>query len=145
MQKIDERTDGAWRPGPGTMYPLLKGLVADGLAKVSPESRGSKTYAITPRGQKDLDEMKEGLGSLGRKERVMGRLFSDLVPASVFVPAMINRYKEGLEHFKEKIDEIPRPERDAYIGEMKVLLEAQLDWVDQRVEQSRRVRRRRKV
>ncbi|HKT22866.1 MAG TPA: PadR family transcriptional regulator, partial [Nitrososphaerales archaeon] len=28
MQKIDERTDGAWKPGPGTMYPLLKSMVS---------------------------------------------------------------------------------------------------------------------
>ncbi|MDG6938393.1 MAG: PadR family transcriptional regulator, partial [Nitrososphaerota archaeon] len=36
IQKIDERTEGAWRPGPGTMYPTLKGLVSDGLVRAAP-------------------------------------------------------------------------------------------------------------
>ncbi|HLQ21553.1 MAG TPA: PadR family transcriptional regulator, partial [Nitrososphaerales archaeon] len=25
MRTIEETTDGAWRPGPGTVYPLLRG------------------------------------------------------------------------------------------------------------------------
>ncbi len=132
MGKIDERTDGAWRPGPGTMYPLLKGLVADGLARVAPEkpSSGAKAYVITPRGRKELDDLKEGLGSMGRKDRVISRLFYDLVPAAVFVPIMINRYKEGVTLLRHKFSEIPQPDRDAYLKDIKLFMESQVEWID---------------
>lgn len=135
MQKIDERTEGAWRPGPGTMYPLLKGLVTDGLAKAAAQGRStSKTYLITPRGEKELEALREHMRGVGRKERVVARLFSDMVPAAVFVPAMVNRYKEGVELFRAKISEIPQPDRDVYLKEVRLSLEGQLDWIDRSLE-----------
>ena len=53
MQKIEERTEGAWRPGPGTMYPLLKGLASDGLARAVSEegTPAHKYYVITQAGK----------------------------------------------------------------------------------------------
>jgi DNA-binding PadR family transcriptional regulator len=136
MQKIEDRTDGAWRPGPGTMYPLLKGLVSAGLARAVPAKKGSgtKAYHITSRGRKDLDEMREGLASTGRKERVLVRLFSDLLPASEFVPTMINRYKEGFELFRRKIPEIPQMEREAHLKDLRLLTESQVQWIDSQLE-----------
>lgn len=49
-RRIAERTGGAWRPGPGTVYPSLRTLVARGLAR----SRGvgrRREYRITPAGR----------------------------------------------------------------------------------------------
>jgi DNA-binding PadR family transcriptional regulator len=136
MQRIDERTDGAWRPGPGTMYPLLKGLVADGLARTAPgkSASGSRAYAITPKGRRELSEMRESLASMGRKERVIGRLFSDLLPAASFVPAMVNRYKEGIELLREKFSEVPQPERAAYMKDIRLFMESQIQWIDSQLE-----------
>jgi DNA-binding PadR family transcriptional regulator len=135
IRKIDERTDGAWRPGPGTMYPLLKGLVADGLAKAPTgvSAAGTRSYAITSRGRQELSKMRESLASMGRKERVIGRLFSDLLPAASFVPAMVNRYKEGIELFRQKVSEVPQPERDAYMKDMRLFMESQIAWIDAQV------------
>jgi DNA-binding PadR family transcriptional regulator len=136
MLRIDERTDGAWRPGPGTMYPLLKGLVADGFARVAQGkgAAGTRSYAITPRGRRELTKMKDSLASLGRKERVIGRLFSDLLPAASFVPAMVNRYKEGIEMFRQKVSEVPQPDRDTYLKDMRLFMESQIEWIDAKLE-----------
>ena len=130
MQKIEERTDGGWRPGPGTMYPLLKGLATDGLAKAVSEKRGPahKTYLITQAGERELNEMRANLTGIGRKERVVGRLLSDLLPASTFVPMMITRYKEGMEFFRHKFSEIPQPDRDTYLKELELVSESQAYW-----------------
>lgn len=130
MQKIEERTDGGWRPGPGTMYPLLKGLASDGLAKAVSEkgSPAHKAYVITPAGGRELDGLRANLTGMGRKERVVGRLLSDLLPASVFVPMMIKRYKEGVEFFRLRFSEIPQPDRDAYLKELELVAESQAEW-----------------
>jgi DNA-binding PadR family transcriptional regulator len=139
MRMIDERTDGAWRPGPGTIYPLMKGLVHDRLAKVvsGKEGGGTKAYLVTPKGHQLLEEMQESLASMGRRERVLGRLFFDLLPAGVFIPVMINRYKEGVELFRQKISEIPQPERDGYLKDIKLFLESQLAWISERLEKEK--------
>jgi DNA-binding PadR family transcriptional regulator len=132
IQMIDERTDGAWRPGPGTLYPLLKSLLREGLVKVSnPTGRGgSKTYALTPKGKREIERTRRLFAGVGRKEPVMSRLFSDLLPGSVFVPMMVRRYREGAETFREKFNELPRPDREALLRELRLLMESQIHWID---------------
>ncbi|MDG6950597.1 MAG: PadR family transcriptional regulator [Nitrososphaerota archaeon] len=136
IQKIDERTDGAWRPGPGTMYPTLKGLVVDGLARAAPgvRSPGPKVYTITSEGRKALSEMRGRLAGLGRKERVIARLFSDILPPAVYVPLVINRYREGAIQLREKLSETPAQEREAYLKELRLFMETQMGWIDSQLQ-----------
>jgi DNA-binding PadR family transcriptional regulator len=131
IQKIDERTEGAWRPGPGTMYPTLKGLVSDGYVRVARGgTAGGKEYIMTADGHKALREMRERLAGLGRKEKVIAQLFSDILPPPVFVPLVLNRYREGAQQLREKLSELPLPEREAYLKELRLFMETQIGWVD---------------
>lgn len=141
IQKIDERTEGAWRPGPGTMYPTLKGLVSDGLVRAAPGvgASGAKAYMMTAEGQRALREMRERLASLGRKERVVARLFSDILPPTVYVPLVVNRYKEGAQQLRERMSEIPLPERVAYLKELRLFMETQIGWIDSQLQLQRAV------
>ncbi|MDG6988253.1 MAG: PadR family transcriptional regulator [Nitrososphaerota archaeon] len=130
-QKILDMTEGAWRPGPGTMYPMLKGLASDGLAKAAPAAKGSgKAYSITMKGRRELEKMRENLAGAGRREKVVGRLFADLLPPSVYVPAMVNRYREGIDLLRQKILEVPEADRFIQLKELKLVLESQLRWVE---------------
>ena len=136
IQQIVEKTEGAWRPGPGTMYPLLRGLRIEGLVKAEGSGwrRWNKNYVLTPKGKKELEDVRKQLAGAGKKEAVMGRLFSGLLPASVFVPLMMNRYREGIEFFKQKLSEVPQPERNAYLKELGLFAESQLEWVRSQLE-----------
>jgi DNA-binding PadR family transcriptional regulator len=49
MQEVEERSEGVWRPSPGSVYPALQQLEDDGLIRSS-ESEGRKAYAITDAG-----------------------------------------------------------------------------------------------
>ncbi|MBI3840894.1 MAG: PadR family transcriptional regulator [Thaumarchaeota archaeon] len=131
IQKIDERTEGAWRPGAGTMYPLLKSLVRGGMVKATgAEGRlGSKTYSLTPKGRSELEAIRRAITTMGGKDRVMMRLFSDLLPGSVFIPMILSRYREGTEIFREKVFEIPQPDRSHVLKELKLFMESQIDWI----------------
>ena len=132
MQKIDERTQGSWRPGAGTMYPLLKNLVSEGMAKASGGGGkgAAKTYTLTPKGGRELEKMRQVIAGSGRRMEVMGRLFSDLVPGRVFVPMIVNRYREGSEVFRQKVGEIPQPDRDLILRDLRLILESQTQWID---------------
>jgi DNA-binding PadR family transcriptional regulator len=132
IQRIDERTDGAWRPGAGTMYPLLKGLSDEGLVKAAgPSGRGgSRKYSLTQKGRKELESMRLQLAGAGRKEPVMVRLFSDLMPGSVYVPMVVRRFRDGAEVLRQKLAEVPDPDRTSLLQELRLLMNSQIEWID---------------
>ncbi|BDZ51867.1 hypothetical protein GCM10025867_41080 [Frondihabitans sucicola] len=49
MKTIAERTDGTWRPSPGSVYPTLQQLVDEGLIAAAGEGRQS-TFELTEAG-----------------------------------------------------------------------------------------------
>ncbi len=62
MQELEERSGGAWRPSPGSVYPALQLLADEGL--IRGETReGGTIYELTDAGRKHVEEHREGLGS----------------------------------------------------------------------------------
>src|SRR5438309_6468752 len=62
IQDIDSKTESAWRPGAGSLYPILKKLVSEGLIKADPQPSSKATrryYQITPKGYESLEHAKE--------------------------------------------------------------------------------------
>ncbi len=54
MQEIEERSDGRWRPSPGSVYPTLQQLEDQGL--IRPTDRdGTKLFELTDAGREHLD------------------------------------------------------------------------------------------
>jgi DNA-binding PadR family transcriptional regulator len=132
MGMIEDKTEGAWRPGPGTVYPLLRSLVKEGLLERvgSAETSTTVKYSVTNKGRQELEEMQRTLASAGKRERVMIRLFADLLPAEVWASAFVNRGREIFDIFQEEISQIPQPQRNAMLREARMMLEANLSWVD---------------
>ena len=50
MQKLEDKTGGAWRPSPGSVYPTLQLLEDEGLVR-STERDGKRVYEITEAGR----------------------------------------------------------------------------------------------
>ncbi len=57
MQTIEERSDGRWRPSPGSVYPTLSQLEDEGLIR-GIERDGTKLFEITDHGRERLDQSK---------------------------------------------------------------------------------------
>jgi len=55
MKALEERTNGCYKPSPGTVYPTLQWLEDEGLVRAS-EVEGKKVYEITDTGRAFLDE-----------------------------------------------------------------------------------------
>ncbi len=53
MQTIEERSDGNWRPSPGSVYPTLAQLEDEGLVR-SVESEGQRRFELTDAGREHL-------------------------------------------------------------------------------------------
>jgi DNA-binding PadR family transcriptional regulator len=54
IQAIEERSEGLWRPSPGSVYPTLAQLEDEGLIR-STEADGARRFEITDAGREHLD------------------------------------------------------------------------------------------
>ena len=88
MQTIAERTDGAWSPSPGAIYPTLNQLEDEGLVQID-TSGGRKEVSLTEAGRLHVEEhqaewpnplatedgprLRELMHSLGEAVRQVGR------------------------------------------------------------------------
>jgi DNA-binding PadR family transcriptional regulator len=55
IQEIAERTSGAWRPSPGSVYPSISQLEDEGLVRTE-EAEGRRTVTLTEAGQTYVGE-----------------------------------------------------------------------------------------
>lgn len=54
MRRLEEASDGRWRPSPGSVYPSLQLLEEQDLVGTS-QGEGRKTYDLTPEGRQQAD------------------------------------------------------------------------------------------
>lgn len=60
MNEIEKRTNGYWRPSPGSVYPLLAWLQDNGyIREVPAEESGIRRYTLTDRGKQLLEEQRK--------------------------------------------------------------------------------------
>jgi DNA-binding PadR family transcriptional regulator len=55
MSEIEERSNGAWRPSPGAIYPALSQLADEGLI-AGEEAGGKKAFALTDAGRAYVEQ-----------------------------------------------------------------------------------------
>ncbi|MFJ5923970.1 PadR family transcriptional regulator [Kitasatospora sp. NPDC092948] len=55
ITEIGERTGGAWRPSPGSVYPTLQLLEEEGLIRANEES-GKKLFELTEQGRAEAEQ-----------------------------------------------------------------------------------------
>lgn len=51
IQEISERSDGVWRPSPGSVYPALQQLEDEGLIRAEADESGRRSYQLTDEGR----------------------------------------------------------------------------------------------
>ena len=90
---IQEETAGRWKPKPGSIYPLLKSLLQDGLTQELPDSDDkTRRYELTAKGLQFLETEIDSSGEL-REKIVQG-----------FSP-----FPGPFPHFFERLDTLPLP------------------------------------
>ena len=61
IQEIERRTDGYWKPSPGSVYPSLQQLEDEGLVRAQ-EQDSRRTYTLTDEGRAYVDDNRDELG-----------------------------------------------------------------------------------
>jgi DNA-binding PadR family transcriptional regulator len=62
IQEIERRTEGFWKPSPGSVYPALQQLEDEGLVRAA-ETEGKRAYDLTPEGREYVEANREELGN----------------------------------------------------------------------------------
>lgn len=136
LREIETKTEGAWRPGPGSVYPLLKRMVSHGLVE-SQKSKGDRAdqrlYRVTAKGERQLSETKEMFLTLGKRWSSMRRIYVDLVDpdatAAFFVDGARNQFESAQAILDKNRVDLSEGDLRAILQEYSALLERQLAWV----------------
>ncbi len=134
LQDIEGKTDGTWRPGVGSVYPVLKKLLASGY--IETDERGSmdnrRVYSITPKGVEEMKQRGEMFASSWQRWMAMRRLFFDMLDPAGVSNVLVEGSRKQFEMAKELLDArreaLSRNEMDFMLREYSLNLERQLDW-----------------
>jgi len=61
MEEIEKRTNGLWKPSPGSIYPLLSWLQDNNYVREVQSEEGLKRYTLTEKGRNLLEEHRKML------------------------------------------------------------------------------------
>jgi DNA-binding PadR family transcriptional regulator len=144
IQDIDSRTEGAWRPGAGSLYPILKKLVTEGLIKAEPEPTEEATrrvYHITPKGVESLAHAKEMFTNFQQRFGSLRRLFIELIDpenlATFFVDGSNRQFQMAREMLESKLDKITAADLEYILKEYTLSLERQSNWAERMLSRSK--------
>jgi DNA-binding PadR family transcriptional regulator len=143
LQEIESKTEGVWRPGAGSIYPILKELMRGGYIRAEFRKKTGKPqriYHITPEGRALLQRSGEMLLKTGQNWGAMRSIIVELVDPKN-IPAMFTHMTAGQLAFlrgilESKRDKIPHKEIQFMLKEYALNLERQLDWTKRMLKKS---------
>ncbi|MHB8334613.1 MAG: helix-turn-helix transcriptional regulator [Acidimicrobiales bacterium] len=78
IQELTERSNDAWRPSPGSIYPVLQQLEDEGLIAAAVAGTG-RTYELTEAGRALVAEQRDELGKPWENTDTGGRVARELM------------------------------------------------------------------
>ncbi len=112
MQEIEGRSNGVWRPSPGSMYPILQQLADEGMIE---QSDGGKTWSITAEGrayvESHADETKApwdlsddlDSGVMSMRQAIAGVMKAAMQVAAAGTPAQVDAAQTLLVATRKKL------------------------------------------
>jgi DNA-binding PadR family transcriptional regulator len=101
IDEIESRTDGRWKPSPGSIYPLLAWLQDNGHVKELPiEQSGMKRYELTQSGRALFSEQKKIMAEQRKKMKEYVRSRVGFRRERFFGPPFIGAFLSGLSEEK---------------------------------------------
>jgi DNA-binding PadR family transcriptional regulator len=120
MQRLNDLTNGAWNPSPGTIYPLLSSLEEEGVIEAVAIEGRSKTYSLTEKGRRQTELMlKQRLGAVGEKTRLGPRLWEKLLEPE----ERIQFHMHGMRHSVDDIlDSLSKKQQQQLLRHLKEMV-----------------------
>lgn len=106
IEETLKRSDGAWRPSPGLVYPLLGKLLAEGLIEEADHG-----YKLTEKGREALQDY---ISSKEEFERMFGGLIRLFMFGGFIAKDFIERLSFFFKILEEKVSELTVEQREKY-------------------------------
>jgi DNA-binding PadR family transcriptional regulator len=104
IDEIESRTNGRWKPSPGSIYPLLAWLQDNGHVKeLRVKQSGMKRYELTQSGRALLAEQKKIMAEQRKKIKQYAKSQAGFRRERFFGPPFIGAFLSGLS--EEKLSE----------------------------------------
>jgi len=123
MTEIEQRTNGAYKPSPGVMYPALSVLEDQGLVKAK-KVEGKRVFNLTEDGEAELEQNAETL------EKIEDRLESLAHPEADLDPSDVRAASRRLRHTLFKTVTESWPDTSKYEDIVEILNQARADIAD---------------
>jgi DNA-binding PadR family transcriptional regulator len=121
IREIEAKTEGAWRPGPGAVYPVLRKLVNQGYIaaeKMTKDGSVHVVYGITPAGIQSIANAKSMMKSSSERWALMRQLFIDLMEPDDLVRFVLS----SLEWQIELVHMLVEPDRGSLSDEDRLFI-----------------------
>lgn len=141
IKTIEVETNYAWRPGPGSIYPLLKELVSKGLLE---EKRGVKggegvVYRITREGERKLEEGRKAIRFAAKKLQVIGKIVADIAEPDALGEWCLQWCSSGFSLVQKvaNMDQklLSDEARIAILEKVRLNMISQVEWIDARLKE----------
>lgn len=135
LREIEEKTEGAWRPGPGSVYPLLRRLESKGYLESETVGNGVelKKYRITKKGERHIHETREMFRTMHNRWSLFRTMFVDLIGPSDVEHFVIEGSKRSFDLARQVVEtnrsKLPPEELGRTLREYSLILEGQQSWV----------------
>ncbi|MCL4435327.1 MAG: PadR family transcriptional regulator [Thaumarchaeota archaeon] len=138
LKEIEEKTGGAWRPGAGSIYPILDQLKELGYIRMVGEipSRGQKIYGITDKGVKKVSDVKSMFEKAASKWQALRPLMLDIADPKALGEMMVQSTKMHFQVWKQIMDteKMSKAEKASFLRELQLNLQREILWIDKKIE-----------
>ncbi len=143
LQEIETKTKGAWSPGAGSIYPLLKKLASQGYIKSATAKKGIASeyhpYHITRKGIKYVEEIKQRFAEAGLKWGSMRQIFIEFLGPEQSERFLVDGCREQFitweEMLESNLDKLSKEQVEYILREHIMLSERHLEWTKRKIEQ----------
>ncbi len=104
IAELEERSGGAWRPSPGSIYPALKRLAMKGLVEAQEGDDGKRVFSITEAGRERLATIDESQPAPWERFAESGPGLRPVVQELMSLARQVGRF--GTENQRERALEI---------------------------------------
>ncbi len=123
IEEAEKQSEGAWRPSPGLIYPLLGRLVRGGLIEEAEDGR----FVITPKGEAALQHYTVIQEQLEKQFRVVRRLGLSMLTAGKFLAEEgLDRITAVTSKVHEMIDKSSKDLQKSFYAKYREFLESEL-------------------
>jgi DNA-binding PadR family transcriptional regulator len=110
-QTLEDWTEGEWKPSPGSIYPLLSSLEADGIIEPTRQEGRSKVYTLSEEGHKQIKFILHHRSDLTHRAHLGRKIWMRILDPGDRANFHISGMKSGSTFLEETIDSLSAAER----------------------------------